>query len=204
MFVFTYGSLLLPSSLRSTLPQAAWEDCVPARLSGHRRRFQVAFPNDGSQVDKAYFDDRGERPPFVLFADVYRVGGPTAVNGICVPVATEQLTLLGARELRYNTVDVSDRIRPYSGRAGADLDRVLMFLGKPAFTRPNDVQRGVVPESYLDAMENGALFWETHYPGFHIDFVSSTDWPEQQQIVPLTRVNSPGIGSSDLPDGSEL
>ena len=61
--VFAYGSLLNPGSLAATLPQLTPERCLPATCAGLRRVYGVAFPNDGSQDDKAYTDAAGVRSP---------------------------------------------------------------------------------------------------------------------------------------------
>ena len=125
--IFAYGSLLNPASLLRTLLDADPASAMPAQLHGYRRSFTVAFPNDGSQTDKAYFDDAGPRPAFVLFADIeptsraaapsvdgslraaaplvdepLKAGGSGPVNGVLLPVGAAQLDLLIERERRYS------------------------------------------------------------------------------------------------------
>jgi hypothetical protein len=48
-----------PESLSRTLPEVDLAACVPAMCRDYLRSFSVAFPNDGSETDKAYFDPRG-------------------------------------------------------------------------------------------------------------------------------------------------
>ena len=99
MYVFAYGSLLNPASLSRTLPELSPAQCVPARLDGYERAFDVAFPNDGSQPDKIYRRDRGTDPALVLFANIRPTRGRIAVNGILIPVqraALERLHRAGA------------------------------------------------------------------------------------------------------------
>ncbi|MEE6288214.1 gamma-glutamylcyclotransferase family protein [Georgenia sp. MJ173] len=206
-FVFVYGSLLQPASLQATLPTVSWRRCVPAVVSGRRRDFGVAFPNDGTQPDKAYLDDQDVRPPVVLFANLRPAGPAESVNGICVPVGPGELAQLEARELRYDTVDVTDAVRAsdavaatdavgataaadvtHAARPSPSLTRVVTFVGKPEFTRAPDVAAGVVPVAYTDSIDAGARFWDRHVSGFHADLRRSTDWPDPSAVVPLRRV----------------
>ncbi len=93
LYVFAYGSLLSPVSLLSTLPDVDLDELVPASLVGHERVFDVAFPNDGSQPDKQYHDARGDRPPYVLFANI-SPRPESSVNGVLVPVDDSRLQSL--------------------------------------------------------------------------------------------------------------
>lgn len=188
MLVFAYGSLLLPESMARTLPGVSIRACVPARCRGMRRTFQVAFPNDGSQTDKAYLDNQGRRPARVLFANV--VPGAGDVNGICIPVDAEQLQLLRARERRYSCVELP-AVASYPGQV-AIAGPVLTFIGKASYTRGADVRLGVVARSYLDSVVNGARFWDRRQPGFWADFQASTDHPPPERTADLRRVDSPG------------
>ena len=97
-YVFAYGSLLSPASLARTLPNTRLTDVVGARLTGFVRTFDVAFPNDGSQGDKAYFDPSGGRPSHVLFANVVASSAGEAVNGVLVPMGPGDIALLVNRE----------------------------------------------------------------------------------------------------------
>jgi len=105
-YVFAYGSLLNPGSLAATLPQLTPERCLPATCAGLRRVYEVAFPNDGSQDDKAYTDAAGVRPPVVLFWDVV-ADAEASVAGVCVPVTDAELAALRRRELRYDLREVA-------------------------------------------------------------------------------------------------
>lgn len=183
-YLFAYGSLLSPGSLLSTLPAVDMGDVVPARLAGHRRVFNVAFPNDGSQPDKAYFDEAGGRPPFVLFSNLVP-HSQANTNGILVPVSDDQLEVLCARELRYGLVAATARTDTASSPRP-----VLTFVGAESFTAPRDVQSGVVAASYLNLLVDGALFWEQRHPGFLDEFHASTRMPAD--AVALRRVDLAG------------
>ncbi|MEZ5118373.1 MAG: gamma-glutamylcyclotransferase family protein [Candidatus Nanopelagicales bacterium] len=183
-YLFAYGSLLSPASLLPTLPAVDIDDIVPARLAGYRRVFNVAFPNDGSQPDKAYFDEAGGRPPFVLFSNLVP-HSEANTNGILVPVSDEQLGALRARERRYGLVTVPARTDTASSSRP-----VLTFVGAESFTAPRDVRAGVVAASYLNLLVDGAQFWEQRHPGFLDEFHASTRMPAD--AVALRRVDLAG------------
>jgi hypothetical protein len=178
--------LLSPVSLLSTVPDVDLDDVVPARLLGHERVFDVAFPNDGSQPDKQYHDEHGDRPPYVLFANV-SARPDASVNGVLVPVDDTRLRQLRARELRYAARDCTAAIE---SRA-SDLGRVLAFVGRTRYTAPSDVERGVVARAYLDLMEDGARSWDERHPGFLRDFHASTVVPDAGRVIGLTRIDHP-------------
>ncbi len=191
---FAYGSLLDPVSLASTLPRVDLEVVEPAWLGGFSRTFGVAFPNDGSQGDKAYFDAAGKRPPFVLFADlVAGAGDASEVNGLLVPVGPDELERLRQRELRYDLIDVSARVRLRPARPAPVRIRVGVFVGKPAFAQPGDVARGVVAAGYRRKIEQGVAFWEGRCPGFLRDYLASTELAPSLSTVELRRVD-PAVG----------
>lgn len=190
MYVFAYGSLMDPASLRRTLPRVALGGCRPARCVGYQRSFSVAFPNDGSQGDKAYLDATGRRPPVVLFCDLQPLDGPGrddragvlcsaeavdpgtefgsdvgAVDGVCVPVDAQALDALRRRERRYDLVELTASVRFEGDRSpaqgvGDGTTPVLGFIGKPEFRRPADVARGVVAADYLASVIRGARYWQ--------------------------------------------
>ena len=164
MYVFAYGSLLSTHSAASTLPGLPAEQCVPAHLEGHVRTFDVAFPNDGSQPDKAYFRHDGSRPEAVLFANLRRCADAPPVNGVLVPVAAGDVKRLMERERRYRLVEVGARVRPYRSWT-ARRARVVTFIGRPGFTGPASVARGVVPSEYLRTIEQGVRHASRVQPG---------------------------------------
>lgn len=187
MFVFAYGSLLHPDSLRRTLPSVELDACVPTRCAGYRRSWTVAFPNDGSEQDKAYLRGDGSRPPVVLFCDLEQQSLPPAVtNGVCVPVTTADLDALRARELRYGLRDITSQVEPYRGDRPTT---VVAFLGHPRFRDPADVARGVVSRGYLDTVTAGARFWDGVQPGFLADFMTGSRLPEASSIEDLARLD---------------
>jgi hypothetical protein len=188
MHVFAYGSLMHPDSLARTLPDLELDHCVPARLVEHVRTFDVAFPNDGSQADKAYLGSRGARPPVVLFANVRPSTGAIGVNGILIPVGARHLELLVGRERRYDLVDITGLVQANGRRPRP----VATFVGARRFTRARRVRQGVVSREYLATIQAGVARWDRTLPGFTEDFRSSTILPTPRRVVDLVRVDLAG------------
>ena len=184
-YVFAYGSLLNPGSLAATLPQLTPERCLPATCAGLRRVYGVAFPNDGSQGDKAYTDAAGVRPPVVLFWDVV-ADAEASVAGVCVPVTDAELAALRRRELRYDLREVAA-----IGAGGVRL-RAATFVVKPRFTRADEVARGVVSASYERTVQAGVRFWDARVPGFADAVQAGTTPPDPACVRELTRTDATG------------
>ena len=194
-YVFGYGSLLHPDSLRRTLPEVDLAACVPARAAGLLRCFDVAFPNDGSQQDKAYYDADGSRPARVLLCNL-RPSPAAHVNGVCIPVDAAGLDALRVRERRYAPQPIA--VEPYPGWPHPE-GEVLAFLGRAEFTRPDDVSRGLLSSRYRDVLVAGAQHWDGHVRSFGADFRESTRFPPAERIRPLQRVDL-GADRVDRPD----
>lgn len=186
-FVFAYGSLINPSSAARNLPHLDDRWCLPAHCVGMRRTFGVAFPNDGSQIDKWYADDRGHRPPRILFANLEPFRSVTA-NGVLIPVTRSDLQGLLIRELRYELVDVTSRVRLWDWAPPAH--PVTTFLGRAQFTHPQDVAAGVIPAAYLQSIQAGTRFWERRARGFDAAFAASTLHPPPDRVRSLTRFDT--------------
>lgn len=186
MHVFAYGSLLNPGSLRATLAHLGLEACLPARLPGYLRCFDVAFPNDGSQPDKRYEFPDGSTPPGVLLGNI-RPSEHYAVNGIAIPIDDGDLDRLNDRERRYDLVDVSGRAVAYPG-GGPLAGRVLTFVGKPEFAATR-FPGAVASRAYLDVIIAGAKHWDAVAPEFYHLTMACTEFPTPGSIAELERIN---------------
>lgn len=186
-YVFGYGSLLDPHSLRRTLPEIDPGDCIPAKAGGMIRCFDVAFPNDGSQQDKAYYAADGHRPPRILLCNLRPAPGRSA-NGICIPVGPRELAAVRDRERRYTATDVTDLITAHPGRA-APAGQVLAFLGRAEFSRSADAAHGVLSAAYRDTVLAGASYWDRQVSGFAAEFEAGTQLPSADRVQPLRRVD---------------
>ena len=70
------------------------------------------------------------------------------------------LLRLADRELRYRLEDISTRVEPYPGFE-SELEgeiHVAAFVGRPEYTRPEDVERGVIHREYQEIVERGHLY----------------------------------------------
>lgn len=108
-YVFGYGALVRDRP-----------DGHLAELAGHRRCWGVAMDN---RIDlpgyKWYRRADGSRPAiFVAFLDVVAAAGGS-VNGVCTPVADDELARLDARERNYVRVDVTAHVAGARGRVWA-------------------------------------------------------------------------------------
>lgn len=186
-YVFGYGSLLHPRSLHRTLPEIEPLDCIPGTARGMVRCFDVAFPNDGSQPDKAYFAADGLRPPRILLCNLRPSAGRGA-NGICIPVTARELDALRDRERRYSAADITELVTTYSTHP-TPLGPVLAFLGRTEFTGPADVGRGVLSADYRDTILSGVDYWDQHVAGFAEDFHTGTQLPPTDRVQRLRRVD---------------
>ena len=182
-YVFAYGSLLNPESLTKTLPGIEVARCVPVQCRGYRRQFNVAFPNDGSQSDKSYFDGKGRRPDFVLMANM--VPAPESIQGICIPVTDAQVEALKARELRYDLVVVTDDVVDSLNRLVEP--EVVTFIGRAEFTKPADVARGVISQEYWHTIQEGQSYWDAVHSGFGAQFEAETQ--PHTPVVHLVRID---------------
>lgn len=183
MYVFAYGSLMQPDSLRRSLPDIDLSQCRPAVLTAYTRCFGIAFPNDGSQPDKAYFDSKGERPEIVLLCDVVSDAGAWT-NGVCLPVNAAQLDALRDRERRYDLIDVTESVEAYPSISPL-IGAVGVFTGKAEFTKPAEIARGVLSSAYLETVRAGARHWDQAAPGFEQAFVNTTQLPPLERIQRL-------------------
>ena len=188
VLVFAYGSLLHPASLHRTIPDVTLADCRPARLHGWLRCFDLAFPNDGSQPDKAFRDAEGRRPPWVLLANLRRGAAGQAVNGVLVEVSGSSLERLRRRERRYRLRRAPGTLERYdaSGRVVGD---VLTARGRAEFQEPQAVAAGVVARSYVEGILAGVEHWSRQVPRFAADFHDSTLLPKLEQVADLKRVD---------------
>lgn len=123
-YVFGYGSLAAlaaPALSRDRNP-----DGFLADLPGFTRTWGVAMDNRVDLPGYKFYVDAvtGERPQtHVAFLDVQCCPGES-VNGVCMPVKSDDLRRLDARERNYARVDVSSR---FAGVRGT----VWAYQGRP-------------------------------------------------------------------------
>lgn len=154
-YVFGYGSLAGGEPVALVTPgRARRREGFVTDLEGMRRGWGVAMDN---RVDRAgykcYLDGEGRRPGvFVCFLDIEDAPGER-VNGVCLPVAIEELPALDLRERNYDRIDVSTRVGPLPERGA----RVWAYRGsedgRRRFREGAANGTAVIHAGYLAAVE---------------------------------------------------
>jgi hypothetical protein len=169
--VFGYGSLVSRARAPRTRGPAGAPP-RPATLRGWRRGFTQARSN--REVEKTFARaDTGEVPEWILGLGI--APSPDAwVNGALIELDEEAAERLDLREIRYERVDVTDRIEP----APVGLT-VFTYEPRPENRAPAPPPGAVILRSYLDAVE--AAFEELG-PGEAERFRASTDVPAVELV----------------------
>jgi hypothetical protein len=144
-YVFGYGSLACDGE----------PPVHQAELRGARRVWGVAMDNTEDLPGYKHYRRRGDgsRPAVcVAFLDLEPSAGE-AVNGICLAVTPEQLSVLDVRERNYVRIDITDRLRPRPpGRAWT-------YVGRPdsraRLRRARARSRAVVSREYSERVLEG-------------------------------------------------
>ena len=146
VYVFGYGSLINQESAARTLHRLPTrEELIPARLHGWQRKWQIDA--------EAFLDDQ---PARLVFLDIVPSGNGTPVNGILIPLNTDdELARLDQRERHYNRTDVTRIIDP-----GID-GIIYTYIGKPERTNPPP--DALVMSEYERVVAEGLHFWGTDF-----------------------------------------
>ncbi len=111
------------------------------------------------------------------------------VNGVLIPVSHRELERLKRRERRYDLVEVTACVALYDRKVRLSDDaQVFAFSGRQVFSHPSDVERGCIPQSYLNRIQDGVTFWDKRCRGFEKDFHASTTLTKASDIVDLRLV----------------
>jgi gamma-glutamylcyclotransferase (GGCT)/AIG2-like uncharacterized protein YtfP len=147
--VFVYGSLVRDLSGGEAPPRRV------AHLRDHRRAWNVAMDNSVTLPGYKYYldaEDSSRPQVFVTFLNLLPAPGHR-VNGMLVPVSSEELVELDRRERNYIRREVTASIEPVAG------GRVWSYFGKPEacrrFATGLRAARAVVDESYLERVRAG-------------------------------------------------
>lgn len=154
-------------------------------VGGFRRRWNVAMDNRVTLPDYKYYVDpvSGSRPAlFVTFLNV--VEDPSSiVNGVLLPIRTQDLDSLDLRERNYSRLEVTEQV--VEDVAG----RVWVYTGSDAARRRYEtgMTKGsaVVDDDYYNSVRS--RFQALGEPAF-TEFMESTDAPECPRML-LRRVS---------------
>lgn len=147
--VFAYGSLVDRASAAATLERdvgSVW----PARLEGWRRRFSQARRNE--LVEKTFARGDGTIPPWVLGLNLEPgEDAGQAPNGGLIEVTASELDRLDVREIRYDRVEVTERVA--TGGGAPAFDRVIAYVAKRAHLAPDPPPGSVIIRAYAETVE---------------------------------------------------
>jgi len=182
-FVFGYGSLVF--NLRERPSRTPDPGGFVTHLGDVRRAWNVAMDNHADIPGyKYYLAPDGSRPAvYVAFLDLVPSSGGS-VNGLCRPVAEDELPILDRRERNYTRLEVT-------GRIDAPLGRTWIYVGSPAgrerLRRGSEAGSAVVTREYLDRVVGG---FEALGPDERRRFEGSTD-PRPFPVLDLERIDLP-------------
>jgi len=150
VWVFSYGSLVSPSSLGGTLGRTPRRgvDFIAAECDGWERRWNYGMEVQpgtlvGSEVD---------RVDTLVALGITEVEG-ACMNGIITIVHAGELPGLDARERNYDRVDVTDAVRLLEDAPDAlAIDTIVTY-----------VPRQVALDRYLEARDRGRAGIERRY-----------------------------------------
>ncbi|MGH2922933.1 MAG: gamma-glutamylcyclotransferase family protein [Solirubrobacterales bacterium] len=170
--LFGYGSLALLESAELTVGRPIARQ-LPAELRGWRRRFSQR--RDNLTCEKTFECAGGRRPEWILGLNVERgedAAGP--VNGVVIELDESELDRLDIREIRYDRVDVSDRV----GGEGLP-ERIITYTAKDFHFAPEPPDDAVILATYASAVEAG---FAALGPG-QLDRYRTTTGPHPVELV---------------------
>ena len=150
-YVFAYGSLINPASVRKSLPLLESSAVRAAWLEGYQRSWSfVATASHGTPKTSVRLAFLNLEP-----------NSSGYVTGVLVPVSPNDLGALDRRETGYNRVDITARIRPESD------GQVFTYISEPCVTDHNVL----VAAEYVEIIKAGLRYWGQ---GFADSFWAST------------------------------
>jgi hypothetical protein len=183
--LFGYGSLLSKTSMEKTLGQSYEERCIPCKIPGWRRTFDVAMPNpseigfagkwkENQKLMQAGIHEESEFIPEKITYCNVRQSTRDAVNGMLYVVTNEQLKGFDKREWPYNRVDITEPLR----EQGVNVidGHAYMYVGKEDFVIKDlstvPLEEVGLRQSYLDMIKDGL---DQLGNKFVQDFIKTTD-----------------------------
>lgn len=174
LWVFGYGSLVVPGDIERTLQRELDLDLefAPAELRGYRRVWNAGMDNrHGDHTDKFYLLPDGFRPDYAIIFLGLVPSASSVVNGVVFRVSRAELASFDRRERRYERVECTADViadLPTSGR---------VYMYSPTTTAQEvavagrESGRAAIPESYRRIVEDGFLELG---PEAHAQFLRTT------------------------------
>jgi len=162
IYLFGYGSLINPKSIKRTLGrEIKAEDLIEALIHDYVRKWQL--------VDWVMFGENNlGRPIPAIFLDLMRqVGAKT--NGILIPISEEELNKMDKRERNYDRVNVSNLIKPNMS------EYIYTYFGKKEHTSPP--KESCVLIEYEKIIDEGFNFWSKAFKQHYYESSISHQFP---------------------------
>lgn len=167
-YVFAYGSLMDADSAQVTLGYAP--RLVPAKLNGYQTAWNVAAQVcEGKNLSReARYADGKTYDGFIVPIGL-EAGSSYSATGMVFEAQEVDLALLDEREVNYDRVDVTEKVKWLAGSAPANSYRVYTYVPKPASVAvlhevTNTGMTAVVTQSYLDILHRVAERYEYDTP----------------------------------------
>ena len=159
MFVFSYGSLIIPDSASAAIGRSIQgNDLIDSVLIGFKRSWGGCSP--------IVFEENPDSVVNGAFYDIVSVNG-AFVMGVLLEVSKDDLSQLVVREKQYDLLDVSSSIYCNKRLSGP----IYTFIMKPALRINDNTPNSYIPLRYESRIDSAARNRGTH---FFEHFVSTT------------------------------
>jgi cation transport regulator ChaC len=147
LWIFGYGSIMLPSSAAQTLGRELKEsDVLPAQLENFKRVWNLAAPVILQ-----------ETPPCevsAVFLNIERCPA-SFCNGILLKVSEQELASFDLREKQYDRIEVTDSI------VTSVQGTIFAYIGKKEHTNPG--KNSIVLGKYIEMIESALEYWGAEF-----------------------------------------
>lgn len=149
-YVFGYGSLINPSSIKLTLKRKIGrEDLQPAEISDYARSWSIVVP-----VVITENNHQNKKKINAVFLAVQKNLGST-VNGVIFKTSKAEIDALDIREKAYLRTDITNNICKPSTR---EHSVYFTYVGKPKYF-VNLYSNPIILKRYHDVVMQGLDFW---------------------------------------------
>lgn len=152
VYVFGYGSLMLPESIHKTLQRSDERyDLIDAKLCGYKRGWDIVIP---------LYSDQLQQEINALFVNIRR-DERMKTGGVIFAVSKEELEKLKHREVNYDCLEVTPFIE--SSIPLGEKDVVVTFVGEYDHLRDHCHEKVYVMQRYLDVLRKIEILSQERY-----------------------------------------
>ncbi len=166
LFVFGYGSLMVPESIHNTLKRKDNHyTTTTATLKEYERKWNIKVP--------VVLEEESRLVDAVFLNIVKNVTATT--NGILLEINQHELELLKAREINYDCIEVTNKIESSILKEN---DVVVTFVGQQEHLL-NSTDTGVILENYLKILNKLDQYYDEQF----IQEYHRTTSPSESPVV---------------------